>query len=210
MLSWYTKREIPIIIFTVGFIISLFGGFVTIPIISGPSTFLVKNVAYIALFPVYFGVILTTRYHFNKIIRPKKKEDYVSILTIIFMIAMIFASWSMGSFYEFLFYRLMQPISIAIVSYVGFYIMSAMYRGFKARNLYAIVFLISAVIVMITNAPLLLQVFPGAIVLRDWFNDVPQTSAMRTVLIVTLLGMIALAGRAVLGYERSAIGGGTE
>jgi len=209
-LSWYTKREIPIIIFIVGFVISLFGTFVTIPIITEPSTFLVKNVAYIALFPVYFGAILTMRYHINKITKPSKKEDYVSILTMIFMIAMIFASISGGSLYDFLFYKIMQPISIAIVSYVGFYIMSAMYRAFKARNLYAVVFLISAVIVMISNAPLLLLILPVGSSLRAWFNAVPQASAMRTILIVTFLGMIALAGRAVLGYERSAAGGSRE
>lgn len=206
MLSILRRKEIPIMLFIIGCIITLFAGFLNIPVLTDASGFLVENSAYIAIFPVYFGTFLTLRYHMNKLRQPKKTEDYFSVILLLFLVLMIVAYWSKGTFFDLLFNTLMQPISIAILSIVGFFTFSAMYRAFKARNLDALAFFISAVITMMSNAPLGLQIWPGFSNLRVWLDTVPNLAAMRSVLIVTFIGTMAIMIRSLLGYEKVAIG----
>jgi hypothetical protein len=101
----------------------------------------------------------------------------------------------------------MQPLSIAIISVVGFYTISALYRAFKIRTLDSLAFISVAVITMLSNAPLAMQIWPGFATLRIWIDKVPVASAMRAVLIVTFVGILAVAVRGLLGYEKTTTGG---
>ena len=95
-------------------------------------------------------------------------------------------------------------------SILAFFITSAAYRAFRARNLEAAFILVSGTLVVMSNAPLFTSAFPTFINWREWIFDVPNASTMRAVLMGAALGAIALAVRTLMGIERGYLRGGGE
>jgi len=88
----------------------------------------------------------------------------------------------------------------------GFYIASAAYRAFRARNIDAALLLIAGIFVMLMNAPIGEVIWAQIPAIGRWFNDVGQVPAMRTFLIVAAFGLLAFGFRTLLGRERGFYG----
>lgn len=88
----------------------------------------------------------------------------------------------------------------------GFYIFSAAYRAFRARNLDAGLLLVSGCLVMLTNAPVGEVIWSGFPVFGRWLLDQGQIPGMRAFLIVAAFGMLAYGFRALLGKEKGFYG----
>lgn len=95
-------------------------------------------------------------------------------------------------------------------SILAFFITSAAYRAFRARNFEAALILVAGTIVVMSNAPLFTSTFPAFIDAKNWIFDVPNASTMRGVLMGAALGAIALAVRTLMGIERGYLRGGGE
>lgn len=105
-------------------------------------------------------------------------------------------------------YRYIQvPCGATIFSILAFFMASAAFRTFRARNLQAALLLLAAVIVMFGRVPL------GAMVSRwiPWAADVimefPNLAAKRGILLGISLGAISQSLRILFGVERSYLGG---
>jgi hypothetical protein len=104
---------------------------------------------------------------------------------------------------------IMIPILSTIFSLLAFFIASAAYRAFRARNLLATLLLIAALIVM-------LRFFPyfgtgvGEFINRtsNWLMNVPNLAAQRAIIIGIGLGIVATALKVILGIERGYMGKG--
>ena len=95
-------------------------------------------------------------------------------------------------------------------SILAFFITSASYRAFRARNWEAAFVLVSGIIVVMSNAPLFTSSAPFLVTWKDWIFDVPNTATGRGVMIGAALGAIALAVRTLMGIERGYLRGGGE
>jgi len=95
------------------------------------------------------------------------------------------------------------PLQGTMFALLAFYIASASYRAFRARNTVATLLLISAVIVMLGRVPIgaaISQFFPVA---QEWIMDIPQLAAKRGIQIGAALGAVSMSLRIMLGIERS-------
>ncbi len=101
----------------------------------------------------------------------------------------------------------MMPILATMFALLAFFIASAAYRAFRARNLLASLLLIAALIVMMRFNPYI----PGAEVVAqtsNWLMNVPNLAAQRAIVIGIGLGIVATALKVVLGIERGYMGKG--
>jgi hypothetical protein len=107
------------------------------------------------------------------------------------------------------------PCAATVFSILAFYMASAAFRTFRARNLAAGLLLVAAVIVMFGRVPLsetvsqwLLgdrQIIPN---MAKAIMDYPNLAAKRGILLGIALGVISQSLRILLGIERSYLGGG--
>ncbi len=109
------------------------------------------------------------------------------------------------SFFDFV----LMPILATTFSLLAFFIASAAYRAFRARNLLATLLLVSALIVMLRFNPYLTPIF-GDYMARtsNWLMNVPNLAAQRAIVMGVGLGIVATALKVILGIERGYMGKG--
>jgi hypothetical protein len=110
--------------------------------------------------------------------------------------------------YSWLFTHIYTPLGATLYAITGFYIFSAAYRAFRARNIDAALMLIAGCFVILSNAPVGEAIWVGFADIGKWFRFVGQVPGMRTFAMVGALGMIAYGFRALLGRERGFYAGG--
>jgi hypothetical protein len=99
----------------------------------------------------------------------------------------------------------MMPILATMFALLAFFIASAAYRAFRARNLLATLLLLAALLVMCRFNPYL----PGIDFIAkasNWLMNVPNLAAQRAIVMGVGLGMVATALKVILGIERGYMG----
>jgi len=107
------------------------------------------------------------------------------------------------------------PCSATVFSILAFYMASAAFRTFRARNLAAGLLLAAAIIVMFGRVPVS-EVVSGWLFndrmvipnLSKAIMDYPNLAAKRGIMLGIALGVISQSMRILLGIERSYMGGG--
>ena len=113
-----------------------------------------------------------------------------------------------------------QPLQSTIFALLAFFMASAAFRAFRARNVEATILLIAAGLVMLGRVPILefLAVpFPFLHAaassasqamgkLTEWIMDVPNGAAQSGIIIGAALGAASMAIRVILGIERGYLG----
>ena len=115
-----------------------------------------------------------------------------------------------NAIYNWLFNWVYTPLGATLYPITGFYIFSAAYRAFRARNIDAALMLIAGCFVILSNAPVGEAIWVGFAAIGEWFRFTGQIPGMRTFALVGTLGMIAYGFRALLGKERGFYAGGEE
>ncbi len=135
----------------------------------------------------------------------------LSVLVIIFDNAWAFYFYTAegleNSMFRTFFDYVMMPILATMFSLLAFFIASAAYRAFRARNILSSLLLVAALLVMMRFNPWI----PGAdqvAAASSWLMNVPNLAAQRAIVIGVGLGMVATALKVVLGIERSYMGKG--
>jgi hypothetical protein len=115
--------------------------------------------------------------------------------------------------FDWAFDNIQVPCSATIFSILAFFMASAAFRTFRARNLSAAMLLIAAVIVMFGRVPISEWVSFGIFgnkdvfgVLTDSIMEVPNLAAKRGILLGISLGAISQSLRILFGIERSYLG----
>jgi len=204
-LSWVRRREIPLIIFAVTFLISLLQYYLAVPFLSEVNTEMTNWVLIMSTFALGTGLIALCIYH-GKIIMQKKSGYFVSIILFISMLMLFISYYAAPSFADYLYNEIYTPLSIAIICFTAFYNYTAIYRAFRVRNIDAAVFAFAAVFLMMLYAPIFEVILPQTATVANWILDVPNMGASRGVIIGVALGTIAIAVRVLLGYERAYTG----
>jgi hypothetical protein len=115
-----------------------------------------------------------------------------------------------NAIYNWMFNYVYTPLGATLYPITGFYIFSAAYRAFRARNIDAALMLIAGCFVILSNAPVGEAIWVGFATVGEWFRFTGQVPGMRTFALVGTLGMIAYGFRALLGKERGFYAGGEE
>jgi hypothetical protein len=162
------------------------------------------------------GAIQLLRQHTLSYQRKRENYGFSALLLVAFLVMFLtgMAGYIMtgnqtgNAIYNWLFNHVYTPLGATLYPITGFYIFSAAYRAFRARNIDAALMLIAGCFVILSNAPVGEAIWPGFKTIGEWFRFTGQIPGMRTFAMVGALGMIAYGFRALLGKERGFYAGG--
>lgn len=111
-----------------------------------------------------------------------------------------------GRVFTWLYDYVFDPCNSTMFALLAFFIASAAFRAFRARNVEAALLLGAAILVMLGRVPigsLISESFPY---ISDWLVDVPNNAGRRAIMMGAALGAVATSLRVILGLERSHLG----
>jgi hypothetical protein len=185
----------------------LFETFIKFPGSSTIRSILTDYAVLLANFALLVGSILLIRFHGINVVK-QAPGWYHSLVTLIMFFSMFLSGLFLPRLHSYLYDNVFTPLSISLISYVGWYIYSMLYRATRARTLEATVLIICIIFILLTNAPIGETIWSGIPRIGSWLSDVPGMGGWRGFIMGAALGMFALAIRAILGFERSYMGGG--
>jgi len=215
------RREIPIVLTAFFALYMMIAYHLTLPWLSETSQFTKDLQTFSQILGVMalgLGYIAIVRLHVGYIARRVKHPQHwlwsvwlLIVLAIVTIIGLPLGSLGVRSSQLRFFYdSILLPMRGAMYAVVSFYIASAAYRVFLARNREAAVMLGCSFIVMLTNAPVgeLLGSWVGD--LGSWLLKVPCMAGERALSICAGFGSLVLAWRMITGRETGYLRGARE
>jgi hypothetical protein len=209
------RREIPLLI------VFLFGLFMIVQFFIPHQSF--ANIyqefnnwtIIIGIFTMVVGIGSLLSVHYSNIKLKKQGWGYsvVTIVALFLMAGVGLAGGTENDLFLHLYRYGLSPVTATMFSLLAFFIASAAYRAFRARNVIATLLLLAAVIVMLGRVPigqLLTAWLPSWLQLPKLANfllEVPNVAAKRAIYIGVGLGVAAVSLKIILGIERTWLGG---
>ena len=220
------KRQIPL------FITFFVGTLLILSVFIPPMENLGENFTLffdiIAVFAYFLGGGNLLRVHINKL--QKKKTDWqFSIVTIVGFVIMLWAGLfkignpgdiassvtTEGSLFYTMYDSIFVPLGATMYALLAFFVASASYRAFRAKNREATVLLIAAFIILLGSTPfgtMLTAWMPEQFSilhipnLAVWIMSSPNLAGQRAIMIGIGLGVASISLRLILGIERTYLG----
>ncbi len=214
------RREIPLLITAITGIVFVLQYFIPHAPFNKMNTWFSDWFSIVGAFAIWLGALNLLKISFQKIM--DKKSDWFFALVIIisfFVITIIgFAEGQgfrePGTTFSWLYDYVYSPLSATMFAILAFFVASASYRAFRARNFEATLLLLSAFFVMLGRVPvgdIITGFLPQQYQLSQvasWIMTFPQTAGQRAIMIGIALGLVSTSLRIILGIERSHLGGG--
>jgi hypothetical protein len=223
------RREVPLLITSIAGLVFALSYFVPhFPFGESESIF-GDWITIVQAFAIWLGALNLIKVSWEKINR--KKADWpFALIIIVSLLATILVGFidgyrginaepqysfrDPGTNFDWLFRHIYTALTATMFSMLAFFIGSASYRAFRARNIQATLLLIAGFFVMGGRVPLLDQLIsPIADVhifsdFADWIMNFPNTAGQRAIKMGIALGVMSSSLRIILGIERSHVGGG--
>ena len=205
------KREIPLVItFLVG-MLAVADYFIPVDLIVDAFT-IVKNWALVVVaFALGLGAVNLFRVHGRHISKRTSGQWYFSVWLLLMLVVSVVIGLSSRQFegsdqYTWWYNSIFMALSSTMYASLCFYMAAGAYRVLRARNLDAVLLLITAFFVILGNTPLLPATWIGFFEIRKWIFDVIVEGAWRGIRIGVGLGSIVLGIRTLIGMETGYLG----
>jgi hypothetical protein len=219
------KRKLPLIIVLVTGIFGVLTYIIPHPIIQDTDAVFRNDILrVIGAFSIVLGIGSILRHHFLKIRRKAEYWGYSWITVVALFVSAIIGLFGgidparpgllpthIGNFsfhIQSLFTGLIVPLGSTMFALLAFFMASAAYRAFRARNVEATLLLVSAFILMLGAVPLTRMLVKELPSFAEWILAVPNTAAKRGIGFGISLGILATSLKIILGIERGWLGGG--
>jgi len=201
------KRELVFLVAGVVAAVMIVTYFLDIPVLNGLAQQLQVWALIIQLMAIGLGAINLVRVNYRHM--QQKTEGlwifsawFMVLFAIMLLLGLVgLSTGSENAIYSWVFANVYTSLSSTLYAITGFYIFSAAYRAFRARNIDAAILLIGGVFVILANAPVGAVIWKGFPIIGGWFNISGQVPAMRTFTITGALGLLAYGFRTLLGKE---------
>jgi len=215
------KRRVPLILTAVVGITFVVQFFIPHKPFSGLQNLLTDWVQIIFAFAIWLGALNLMKLSGESLYRRKKRWPYATITIACFVatavVGLFFSGGSRfqdpGTPFDWIYQNMYNPLSATMFAMLAFYVASASYRAFRARNREATLLLAAGVLVMLGRVPIgdrLTGFLPEGYRLADladWIMNVPNKAGQRAIMIGIALGIVSTSLRLMLGIERSHLGG---
>jgi len=202
------RREVPVFLGSAAGVVILAAYFINYKPLATLSAELMNWGIIMSAFALCLASVNLVRKHVNQIARKEPVAPFSLALLIVFFgitLAGLFQGQNSAGF-TFFYKGILEPVSASFYGMLGFYLLSAAFRTFRARSYEATLLLLSALAVMLGRATigsLIWEGFPG---LAEWFLGTPNAAADRGVLIGASLGLLSSGVRLMLGIDRAYLG----
>lgn len=211
------RIEIPIILTIIATLLQVIPYYINIPVINDTANTVNLWVLLVVAWATFIGPLSLMQVH-GKAVQKRGKGWYFSVVVLAATIVMSItglpiAEVGLGTtnaVYQWLFTYGQTPLSGTMYGIIAFFITSAAYRAFRAKNIEATLVLVAGLAMVMYNAPVFTASWPGFRIIGQWIYDVPNMATNRAVTIGAALGAIALAVRTLMGIERGYLRGGSD
>jgi hypothetical protein len=107
-----------------------------------------------------------------------------------------------GTLFDRIYRYLFNPLAATTFALLAFFIASAAFRAFRARNVRAALLLISATLAMLGRVPLGAWLWDDFPRLTAWIMAFPNAAGQRALIIGAAMGVVATGLRILFGIER--------
>ncbi len=205
----FMRRTVPVVIVFVTGVAMVLDYFFKISWLKSPAQAILQWRAILAVFTLGLGAVNILRVHVKNLQRDNGKNVYSLALLATFAITIVvgLALGQTSAAYKFIFDYINVPTGSAIFSLLAFYIGTAAYRAFRAKNAEAAILLITGCVVMMGRVPIGAKILPFTPALTNWIMTVLNVGGQRGVMIAGAIGFIAVSLRIIIGLERRSYGG---
>ncbi|MFQ6007774.1 MAG: hypothetical protein ACE5K8_02375 [Candidatus Zixiibacteriota bacterium] len=168
---------------------------------------------------IVLGALNLMKISAQKVIKQKPGWWHAAVIIVSFLVITIIGLAEgegyrePGTGFDWLYNYVYTPCSSTMFAMLAFFVASASYRAFRARNFEATLLLLAAFFVMLGRVPVgdVISVFmPEGWRLSNlatWIMNFPQTAGQRAIMIGIALGIVSTSLRVILGIERAHLGG---
>ncbi len=112
-----------------------------------------------------------------------------------------------GRFRTWIYDHVFAPCDATMFALLAFFVASAAFRAFRARNVESALLLGSAIVILLARAPIGRAISSSLPDIAQWILDIPSNGSRRAIIMGAAVGAIATGLRVILGIERSHVGG---
>ncbi|MFH0777810.1 MAG: hypothetical protein V2A71_04180 [Candidatus Eisenbacteria bacterium] len=214
------KKQVPLLLTFIAGTIPIVAFFVPERHVGLVSTRLDSWLIIVYGFALLLGVVNVVQMNTNKIKRRGSGWPYAVVLLAGLAIMGSFGfAGAFGAFggiatrpdgsstpFDWLYKHGFLPLQGTMFALLAFFMASASYRAFRARNVEATILLIAALIVMFGRIPFGEMVSKWIPATTEWIMSKPNMAAQRGIMIGAALGAASMALRVIVGIERSYLG----
>ena len=170
---------------------------------------------------IWLGALNLIKVAGDKVYKRQKDWQFALVVIFCFLLMVIVGFFFSGGRrfldtntpFTWLFDNVYNPLVAMMFALLAFFVGSASYRAFRARNKEATILLLAAFFVMLGRVPLgdvLTSWLPSWLHMSNiasWIMNVPNLAGQRAIMIGIALGIVSTSLRMILGIERSYLGG---
>jgi len=196
------RREVSIAIFVLSLLVILFAEYTGVG--RDVSSQIMIAVTMIVNFTLVLGFYNLFGHHIRIINRKNMPDMYYSVIFIATFLIYTGLQYFWPSGYDWTVSMVFTPLMMS-VTMLEFTFLTMLWRGARVRNVFALIVIVSAAIIMIQQSILGNQIRP-LWNLGNWILNVPNKGVTRGITILAGVGIVLTLVRALLGYERSYLG----
>jgi len=209
-MSTILRRQVPLAIASIIILIVFLEYYIAYAPLKTLSSAIQQWAIICATLAVGVGVINAALIKIDKI---KKKQPYwyfdawMLIVFVIFVVTGFMGkTYGEHPIFQWMMQYVYLPVDSTIFALVAFDIVAAFYRSFRVRTGSSIILLVSALIIMLWNMPMVGGLWPGFMPLGSWVLDVPAAGVGRGITIITAIGLVGFSIRELFMKERTVVG----
>lgn len=213
------RREIPLLITGIVGVVFVIQYFIPHYPFSKMSNWFSDWFAIVQACAIWLGALNLLKISLQKISRRKTDWGYAVVVVVCFLWVIVIgfingeASRANETPWAWMYEFVYTPLAATMFAILAFFVASASYRAFRARNFEATLLLVAAFVMMLGRVPIgnaISGFMPDGYMLGDfasWIMSVPQVAGQRAIGIGIALGIVSTSLRIILGIERSHLGG---
>lgn len=186
-------------------LIVLAGYFIKSPLLLNVRTILLEWATILAAVAVLVGIANLFTVHWGKMTSGKRSGIYSGISIVSLVLTLGIVGWfGLTNIYSLWIFNYIQlPVEGSLMALLAIILVLAGIRLLRRKsNMLSIVFIVTAMVILLATGPLFGISVPGLAELRAWIAQVPAMAGARGLLLGIALGIVATGLRILMGSDR--------